>query len=261
MMKKNCLLLSFLFLPAIIYAVELTSEQKNQARTVVFNYCILLSDFARSSSYINNIGSIQNLFSGMNTSVYDDLKNKNDILLTDYLTNITLDYNHSLTFSFENINTTTVVSIEAPSPDKSSRKVYAEIEVEKTIDGPGFKRKKVKNVFLVSLDNNKIYGVFQQNPSPGQTSSSLMYAGLKYYKTKQYENALACFKKAGEMGESEAMYYCGVMYFTNRGCNNERDENGRRLNQSKRDAKAYEWYRKAAQRGHEEARRQIVIFY
>ena len=280
---KKIIVLIFLLLPSILYAAELTSEQKNQARSVVGNCCHLLSDFARSNAFHENESLIIGLFPNSTVSVYDDIITEKEgyVYISYYLSNITTIYKHSLTFTYENINTVKVESRETPlPPDKSSQKIYAKLEVEKTIEGAGFYKKKVKNVFMVSLADNKIYGILKpgsispaNNSNPannanagsnsvsGQTSTSLWYEGLEYYNAKQYENALARFKKAGEKGNVESMYYCGVMYFTNKGCNNERDANGKKLNRKQRDAKAYEWYKKAEKQGHEEAHRQIMLFY
>ena len=246
----------------MLYADGLTSEQKTKARIVVELYCNFLSDYARSSSFMSNYDSIRHLFptSGTFAEIYDDIQTEKYIYISAYLDVISRIYFHSLTFTYENIASVNIESFESPSPD-NSQIIYAQLEVEKTIEGDGFYKKKVKNIFMVNSKNNKIHTVLDSASISDLFAYSLWYKGMKYYKDKKYENALDCFKKAGEMGDPESMYYCGVMYFTNKGCGNERDENGKKLNRRKRDAKAYEWYKKAEQHGHEEAHRQIMIFY
>ena len=280
-MKKLHLFISALLVPAMLFAVELTSEQKNKARDVVGLYCDLLSDYARSRSYVSNNPKIQQLFSSSNTEIYDDILTENRIYIREYLQSITIKYDHSLTFTYENINSVKIETLEAPSPDKYSTNLYARLNLEKTIDGAGFYKKKVKNIFIVNPSDYKIYTIFISDSVPDQISDQnvsdqisdhiisdqfsdhmhLMIKGTEYYTAKKYESALKYYKKAGEMGNPEAMYFCGVMYFLNKGCSNERDEKGKKLNRTKRDALAYEWYKKAEQHGHEEAHRQIMIFY
>ena len=272
MKKKLYLLLSFLLLSAILYAVELTSEQKNTARTVVEKYCFYMTAFAQCQTFIQddiryescveNFPLITALCSGTggNTRIYNDFKADADtIMVFDYLNLITQEYYHSLNFTYENIHSLAVETLGTPSPDKQSQDIYAILEIEKTIEGPSFNKKKVKNVFFVNTKDYKIYTII--NPNSNSSPDYLWFQGLRNYKAKRYELALDNFKKAANLGDTESMYYCGVMYFKNWGCNNERDENGKKLNREKRDTKALEWYKKAAKDGHEEALRQIKIFW
>ena len=75
-----------------------------------------------------------------------------------------------------------------------------------------------------------------------------MIRAFEAYENKCYVEALECWTKAGEEGNSAAMYYIGNLYYNGYGV-------------SKNDETAAEWYKKAAERGSYDAMKNLSIMY
>ncbi len=240
-MKKK-ILLGLLLLWGVAQAGNLTDYQKQKVREVVSSYCNLISQFAQTEENADNRSmQIINLFSNENVPTYNDLTDQ-EVMFFDYLSTISSDYNHSLTFSFkENINNQKVYGLTEPSFTKTKELIYAEIEMTKTILGEGLK-KTIKNVFVVNLKDYKIWGI---TSTSNETSPyELWLIGIQAYNKKQYSEALEIFEKcANNRHENNvyvilSQYYTGVMYLKKEGC--------KHFKKKVRDKKGVEWLRKAS---------------
>lgn len=71
--------------------------------------------------------------------------------------------------------------------------------------------------------------------------------GLSYYKEKNYAEALALWKKSGQLGHVDAQYICGLMYSGRDGSENKMI--------------TLYWFKKAAEQGHAEAAEALNRFH
>jgi hypothetical protein len=247
---KSLFILLCLLLPDCLFAAELTPEQQRKVRHTVNQYCTLLSDFAKSESYVGNMPIMLNLMSDDHTRIFDDLKTDTLVYITTYLTNIVSDFNHSLSISFENINNIEIIGFERPNFEKSNKKVYAQMEIMKTIRGNGL-NKTIKNAFVVNLEDYKIFGIKNSNGAFFDDADPYLLwdRGLDFYNKKKYNEALVWFEKSANKGYVEAQYYCGIMYIKGEGC--------KQFKRKERDKRGICWMQKASQNGIHEARQDL----
>lgn len=88
----------------------------------------------------------------------------------------------------------------------------------------------------------------EQSGSNRISVEEIFTKGMDYYNSKDYTNALKCFKMVAEQGDAIAQFNLGIMY-----------EDGQGVSQS--DTEAVKWYRKAAEQGHAKAQYNLGNMY
>jgi len=249
MKKLNLIIVCFLLLSVSVFAaVNLTKEQETTVRNVVRQYCKLMSEFASNEDNVTNKPKIIELFSGNETTVFDDLITNKETSLNDYLINITGEFNHTLKFTFKGVEQATIGSITAPKIGSSKDDKFAEIEITKEINIPKKGNKTVKNFIIINLEKNyQIWGIGSNSEDP----VNRFRKGCKSYANKQYEEALNHFEASAIKGYGEAQYRCGCMYIDGKGC--------KQLKKKEREEKGLEWLKDAVVHNkHEEAARALL---
>ncbi|MFZ5354587.1 MAG: tetratricopeptide repeat protein [Bacillota bacterium] len=120
---------------------------------------------------------------------------------------------------------------------KAAETARLEEEKRKTAEAARLKEEKRKT------DNN--ISLKQEIPKAGHIIENLFMLGCDQVNKRNFAEAYFMFLKAAEQGHVKSQYIVGLMYEKGEGIG--RDEK-----------KAIEWYKKAADRGHEEALNKLV---
>ncbi len=242
-MKKIILYIILLLSVMPTKADDLTDYQKQKVRQTVTQFCNLITHLAKSQENAEEENTeLVKLCYTPNISICDDLNNRGENLTFDkYLFSISLNYNHSLIFSFkENINSTEVLGLMQPNLEKSTEFSYGQIELTKTIKGSGI-NKTVKNIFTVDLSNYRILGI--SSGTAKENPYDLWLMGMTAYNKKELQKALQYFEKCAEIpGTNRYVLHCqyatGIMYINKEGC--------KELKSRERDKRGLMWLRKSA---------------
>lgn len=78
--------------------------------------------------------------------------------------------------------------------------------------------------------------------------SNLTEKGNEFYENKDYSEALSCYRKAADMGNTDAQYRLGMMYFVGQGV-------------SENNEIAAQWFKRSAESGNAEAQHMLGLLY
>ena len=243
-MKKVIFILLFSSFCGYSFTQQLvTSTEADMVHNVVRKYCDLLADYTKSKSNAGLRLDILDLFPpevDILEKVVDDLATFNMVSINTYLKKIAspdeLNYEVKLTFPDDIEEISVRRAVEYNHTEKSNQILYGIITVNKLIILPKTTPLKVDNIFKINLKNAKIGRIISSKSKSEQlyVDASLALA------VKDYSKALDMFVKAAELGNLEAMYQAGYMYFTNIGCKD--------LSRKDRVNRGYHWLCKAARR-------------